>query len=222
MARRAFGIVFGQPDVELLAERVAISSWKNCPSVRCRGIDAPQQLALVEPERQPVIGLPGAGFPRRLLARHHRGQPIRVRDHAAIDGLVEGKQTRLVSQELAHGDRLLAVLRELGPVRGDPLVVVQPAARVRDGQGHRRQALGGRVDDDHRVPFPGLTRWPVPDAAPEVDDLLAAEIHAAGAAELVSAREVLRESVANGLEAGSDVSVNPLRRFDDHWSPGKD
>ena len=41
----------------------------------------------------------------------------------------------------------------------------------------------------------------VPHAAPEVDDLLAAVIDAAGAAQLAATREVLRERLAHGLEA---------------------
>jgi hypothetical protein len=39
-------------------------------------------------------------------------------------------------EELPDGDARLAGLRELGPVRGDALVVVKPAARVGERQGH--------------------------------------------------------------------------------------
>ena len=136
-------------------------------------IDSPQQLAFVEPEREGVIGLTRAGLPRRLLTGEHDCQAIQIRDDAPIDGLIEGEQPRLVGEQLANGDLLFALLRELGPVRGDPLFVVEPAARVGDGQGHRGQALGGRVDEHHRVPLPRLAGQLVPDPAPEVDDLLA-------------------------------------------------
>ena len=98
----------------------AISSWKNWPRLRCGGIDATQYLALVEPERDRVVRLSRARFPRRRLPRHHRGQAIEVGDGVAIDRLVEREQAGLMRQQLADGDPLLALLRELRPVRGRP------------------------------------------------------------------------------------------------------
>ena len=157
-------------------------------------IDAAQQLAFVEPERDGVIGLTRPGLPRRLLTGEHDRQAIQIRDHAPIDGLIEGEQPRLVGEELAHGDLLFALLRELGPVRGDPLFVVEPAARVGDGEGHRGQALGGRVDEHHGVPLPRLARLLVPDTAPQVDDLLAVVIGAAGAAQFVPSERSSRQT----------------------------
>ncbi len=120
-----------------------------------------------------MIGLPRSRLPRRLLTRHHHGQAIQVGNHAPVHGLIEGEKPRLVGEELPDRDLLFALLRELRPVRTDPLFIVDPAARVSDGQGHRGQALAGRVDDHHRVFFPGLARLLVADAAPEIDDLLA-------------------------------------------------
>ena len=106
-------------------------------------IDPPQQLSLVEAERERVIRLPRAGLPLRLLTSHHHGQAIEVGHHAAIDRLVEREESRLVRQQLPHCDAPLSLLRELGPVRGDPFFVVEPTARVRQCQGHGGQALGG-------------------------------------------------------------------------------
>ena len=157
-------------------------------------IDAAQQLAFVEPESEGVIGLPRSGLPRGFLTRQHDRQAIEVGDDAAIDGLVEREQARLVGQELADGDSLLAVLRELRPVRADPFFVVEPSARVRDGERHRGQALGGRVDDHHRVLLPGLAGPLVPNAAPQVDDLLAAVKGTAGSAQLASLEQSSRRT----------------------------
>ena len=50
------------------------------------------------------------------------------------------------------------------------LFVIEPTARVGDRQRHGGETLGGRVNDHHRVLFPGLTRLLVPDTAPEIDD----------------------------------------------------
>ena len=157
-------------------------------------IDTAQQLALIEPERDAVIGLPRARFPRGFLTGQHDRQAIEVGDEAAIDGLVEHVQPCLVCQELADGDSLFALLRELRPVRAHPFLVVEPAAGVGDRQRHRGQPLGGRVDDDHGVLLPRLAGLLVSDAAPEVNDLLAAMIGTAGAAQLPAASEVLEQT----------------------------
>ena len=155
-----------------------------------------------------MIGLPRARLPCRLVTRHHRRQSVEIRDHASVDRFVEGKETRLMGEELAHGDRLLAVLREFGPVRRHSLVVIQPGARVGDREGHRRQALGGRVNHDHRVALPRFGGHLVPNTAPDVDNFLAAIIGAAGATELSASSEVLLEGVAYGLEPATDVSLD--------------
>ena len=170
-------------------------------------IDTAQQLALVKAERDGVIGLTRPGLPRRLLAGEHDRQAIQIGDHAAIDGLIESEQPCLVREELADGHLFFSLLRELRPVRGNPLFVVEPAARVGDGQGHRGQALGGRVHEDHRVPLPRLTRLLVANTAPEVDDLLAVNVGAAGAAEFVPSIEVVGKRSGHRLEATTDVSL---------------
>ena len=90
-----------------------------------------------------MIGLTRARLPRGFLTRQHDRQAIEVGDYAAIHGLIEGEQACLVGQELEDSDSLLSVLRELRPVRAYPLVVVEPSARVRDGERHRSQALRG-------------------------------------------------------------------------------
>jgi hypothetical protein len=79
---------------------------------------------------------------------------------------------------------------------------------MRDRQRHRRQAFGGRVDDNHRVALPWRRGGEVAHAAPDVDDLLAADPGAAGAAGLAAPSEVLFERVAYCLEAGADVSLD--------------
>ena len=62
---------------------------------------AAQQLAFAESEGQPVISLPRARLPCRLLTRHHRRQ-VKILNHLPVDRLVEGEQTGLMGQELAH------------------------------------------------------------------------------------------------------------------------
>jgi hypothetical protein len=146
--------------------------------------------------------------PRRLLARQNDRQTIQVRDHVSVDRLVQRVQPRLVREELADGDRVLALLRELRPVAAHTFLVVEPATRVGDGEGHRGQALRGRVDDDHRVLLPRLTGSRVPNAAPQIDHLLTVVIGAAGATQFPSSSEVLGERLAHRLELAADVPFN--------------
>jgi len=127
----------------------------------------------------------------RLLARllsaadswhRHVGQTPRSR--------AEHEQSCLVRQELADGGSLFPALCELGPVGGHAFFVVNPAPRVGDSQRHRCQVFGGRVDEHHGVLLPRLARLPVPDPAPEVDDLLAPIVGAAGAAQFPASSDV--------------------------------
>jgi hypothetical protein len=133
------------------------------------GIDPPQQLPFVESETHGVIRLPGARLPRRLLAREDDGEPIEIGDDAAIDRLVDRKQSGLVREELADGDAFLAVLAEFRPVGADALLVIEPAARMRNRKRHRRKAFRRRMDDDHGVALPWFAGVLVADTAPEID-----------------------------------------------------
>ncbi len=111
-------------------------------------------------------------LPHRFLTCQHDRQPIEIGDHPSIHGFIKRKQASLVGQELANGDLLFALLRELRPITTDRLLVVEPSPRVGDGQGHGGQALGGGVDYYHRVLLPGLARLLVAYATPEVDNLI--------------------------------------------------
>ena len=76
-------------------------------------VDAAQDLALIEPQRDRVIGLSGSGFPRGCLPGQDDGEPIEVSNERAVERHIEREEPCLMRQELAHGDALLAVLREL-------------------------------------------------------------------------------------------------------------
>jgi hypothetical protein len=175
------------------------------------GIDPAQQLALIEAEGNGVIGQPRSGLPCRFLTRQHAGETIEIGDEAAIERIVQRIQPGLVCEELPDGDSLFAPLREFRPIRAHPFVVVEPAAGMRDGERHRGEPLGGREDDYHRVLLPRFAGLLVADPAPEVDDLLASVIGAAGTAQLPAAREVVREGRSHGFKATTDVSLDRMK-----------
>src|SRR3954462_13064041 len=99
-------------------------------------VDTPQHLALIEPERQRMIRLPGAGLPCGPLTRQHLGEPIEIGDDRRIDRFVDREQARWRREQLPHGYVLFSLLRELRPVRADALLVVEPSPRVGDGERH--------------------------------------------------------------------------------------
>ena len=81
-----------------------------------RGIDPPHELALVEAQVIAWYACRSPGCQARPLPSHDAREPVEVRDDVAVDGLVEPEQSCLMGEQLAHGDRLLAGLGELGPV----------------------------------------------------------------------------------------------------------
>src|SRR6516225_9954705 len=108
-----------------------------------QGIDAAQQLAFVKAEGESVIRLPGSRLPRWFLTREDDRKAVKVGDNGSVHALIERKQAGLMRQELADGDSLLAILRELRPVNTYAFFEVEPAARVGDGERHSGQTFGG-------------------------------------------------------------------------------
>jgi len=81
-------------------------------------------------------------LPGGLLRGERPGDAIEIGQISDVERIVDGAQPRLVREQRAYGDRRLAVLRELGPVPGDRLVVVEKPARVRDRHRDRGHPLG--------------------------------------------------------------------------------
>jgi hypothetical protein len=179
------------------------AAWRSRPGRTAPGCDAAdrpaQQLAFVEPEGDGVIGLPRRPAPRPACGeRAPRASRSRSATTLAIDRLVEGEQPAWWARSWRTVIVLLAVLGELGPVRADAFFVVEPAARVGDGQRHRGQALGGRVDDDHRVPPPRARPSPCCGHRPRGRrPSRPGDTGATGAAQLAPPGEVLRKRVAD-------------------------
>ena len=90
-------------------------------------IDAAQQFIFVIAERDRMIALPRARLPCRHLARKNDCQPIEVGHQTTVSLLIEGEQSRLMREQLAHGDVLLAVLGKFRPVVAHAFLIIQPA-----------------------------------------------------------------------------------------------
>jgi hypothetical protein len=64
------------------------------------------------------------------------------------------------------------------------------------------------VDDNHRVRLPRLSGHLVPNTALKIDDLFAAKVDAAGAAQLAASSEIFSKRVAHTLESATDVTFD--------------
>ena len=105
------------------SRRAAAGSARSKPAA---APDALHEFADEEPERESVVAGALAGRVQRLAALDRVDHVVPV-EHAlgVVDHLADVVEAGLVGQHLPHRDLLLARLRELGPVSGDAVVVVE-------------------------------------------------------------------------------------------------
>ena len=155
-----------------------------------------------------VVSVLRAGLPHWRL-RGERLDERRPREHlVGGERAVDHREAGAVRHQHAHGDLTLPLGRELGPVVGDLRVVVDLAPLREQRDAHRRGAFRRREDELQRAVVVGPTGRRIGDAAPEVDDLLAVDVHRDLRAELAVIGEVADERVAHGLEAGLDGAAD--------------
>jgi hypothetical protein len=117
------------------------------------------------------------------------------------DGHVERGQAGPVTEQVAQGQAALPLGAELRPVVGHRRVEVQHAALDQQVCADGGHALGGRVDERQRVLGP---RTPIPGvghAAPQVDDLLSADVDGDRRPHVAVLVEVRGERLPHPLEA---------------------
>jgi hypothetical protein len=66
------------------------------------------------------------------------------------------------------------------------------------------------MNDHHRVGLPWVAGVLVPNATPEIDDLLTVVVRATRAAKLTASREVVSERVAHPLETTINGAVDKM------------
>ncbi|UVF78677.1 hypothetical protein NWF22_02030 [Gordonia mangrovi] len=116
-----------------------------------------------------------------------------------IDDAAEAMQAGGVAQDLPDGDVGLAVLRELRPVRGDPLVIVEFTAVGEHMRARRGDTLGGGEAHGQRVTLPAVAlRRPGP--TPQVDDQSATVVDGHGGT-AVGMGDLLAEDVGHLIES---------------------
>ena len=179
------------------------------------GIDPAQQFPFVEAERRAwydcrvQASMPASGEPTRPRADPGR-QP-----RSLSTGSSKANRPAWCASSCRTVIASLPLLGELRPVRR------RRARRSRAIHGNARPRASSQpgpfvadqtttmVSSSH-----GSRVNPVSHTAPEIDDLLAALVHTAGAAQLMAPSEVLGERVAHALESRAHVS------FDVTASPG--
>ncbi len=122
---------------------------------------------------------------------------VQIGDQGFIKRMIEREQSGLMGQELADSDLLFSILRKLGPVMTDELVVIEPASRMGHRESHSRETFSRGVDERHRVLFPGCPGHYVSHATPQINDLFSFVIHATGSTDLSPVRKILGECCAH-------------------------
>ena len=198
-------VLLGQPDPEVDAEWISDLAAEERPD-RLPG-DAAHDLADEVAEGERVVAVARARLPEWF----HLGQPpddeVPVEVARVGDGLAKADETGLVREQHPHGDRVLAVLGELGPVGRDGRVEVEVAARHEHVGAQRRRTFGARPNDTNRVVFPGAPGRGVGDATPQVDNRLTVDRDAHRRTDLAALGEVAVELVADGLESRGTQTV---------------
>jgi hypothetical protein len=158
-----------------------------------------------------VVAVAGSRLPHGSLG----GQRIDGRGpgQGVIAGQSFGKggQAGLVRQQLPDRHRLLPGRLELGPVGGHRGVEIQLFALGQHGRHHRGHPFGRRVHERQRAGVPLPAGLLIGDAAPQVDDLAAADVHRAGGADISALAEVGLEGVPHGLESALYISPDVHR-----------
>jgi hypothetical protein len=141
-----------------------------------------------------VVGGAGARLPQRMLHLECADVGVEIVEAAGVHRVVgQHRDRRGVIEHHAHGDVGFAVLRELGPVRGDPLVRVDQAAVDSHVEADAGHPLGDAHHAYGRMPVPLLRAVGPRPAAPQVDHRFAFEHHGAGRAQLFLYAEVFGE-----------------------------
>ena len=119
------------------------------------------------------------------------------------------RQAGPVGEHVAHGDALFAVLRELGPVLRDGIVVVEEPAVGEHVQRRRHHALRRRKGHRESVGAPGPPLL-VAAARPEIHHLAAAVIDADGRA-ASTAPHLAAKEVGHAPELRLAVPLHQVR-----------
>ena len=116
-----------------------------------------QQLAGEPTEGEGVVGaMPARGEPRRRVRERLR-HVVPIADAlGSIEQRADLRKAGPVREHVAHRDRVLAGLPELGPVPGDAILERDPAAVGEHVQRRCEHALGGREGHRHGVGGPGV------------------------------------------------------------------
>ena len=174
-------------------------------------LDAPKAAYEVHNLEYAIMQLAQTNL-RTVMGSMDLDELLSQRDHintrllGVIDDAGEAVEARLVRHQLPDRDQLLPGLRELGPVGGHRLVVVDLSAIGQEVQRGRGDALGGRPRDGHGVLGPRRPAL-IPGSAPGVDHLLALEVDGDRAAVPTVPGRVLVQEVGDGAEGRMDVAV---------------
>ena len=121
---------------------------------------------------------------------------------------MQGRQAGAMAEQLAQGHALLAGGGELRPPAGHGSVQFELALlyQLQGGDGGEGLGAGEQVEDG--VAVPGLRSVLIGGTGPDIDDGLAADLHAQGSTSLLRIVEQFGEGVFQRLEAQVEITLN--------------
>src|SRR6185369_17325794 len=131
--------------------------------------DPSHDLADQESLRVDVIAVAGTRLPPRRLGGERLRHDVPVTPRARRQRAGNGRQRRLMRQEIAHRDPRLPRLGELEPVSSDRCVEVQPAGLDDTKRADGGDRLPDGVEIDERVALPATRPGGVGVATPQVE-----------------------------------------------------
>src|SRR5688500_18079133 len=100
---------FRQANVRLQAQRCGDFVLKELTKAAVLTIYPAQQITFIISDRNSMISLLRSRLPCRFLSSSNVCQAVEIGDQASINGLVQGKQSGLVGQELSNGNFFFSI-----------------------------------------------------------------------------------------------------------------
>ncbi|MNE29056.1 hypothetical protein D3C80_1225240 [compost metagenome] len=204
--RHPVELFVGQPYVEIQAQRLGDSGHDRFS--RPTPIGTANQLADQPTVRDGGIAMAFARCPPGCFGCQGVDHGLPVVEGFGGQQLAQGRQARLMAQQLAQGDGLLAGCGELRPITRYGRVQLQLALGDQLQDRHCRECLGAGKQIGDGVAVPGTAGVLVCSTGPQVQHGLPTDLHAQRSTALLPIIEQRGEGFAHGFELELVMALN--------------
>src|SRR5262245_7720359 len=169
-------------------------------------IHPPEKLALIPAQRQRVVAVLRSWLPCRLLSCQNLRESIVIGQLLDRQRLINRYQAGLMREELPNGDLSFARLGKFWPVLCHGRVEAEQSSTMSDHQRRCRHSFRDRKSQAKRVFLPRLSMRSL--AAPQIDDLYASMVNAAGGALLAALVKIPLKRKTHRVEISAAMALN--------------